>query len=1261
MTFFSFVGNGPAIPVEVLHALDDERLVLFCGAGVSMPDLPSFMRLTQEAFIDARIELDGQSLPINPAIKDAFCNQEYDKSLDILEREEQRSSGHLRRFVRKRLTGDIAPGCSTDLHDALLELARLRPSSNGTPRGYRLVTTNFDDRFERAQPDIARWIRAAPLLARPSPHSHRHITFLHGRIETEAEPQDPDCRTLDLTRADIGDAYLRDGYAARFALELFAEFTVLFVGYGLNDPAMRYLMDAFAAERDRGGRFREAYAFASDEGQPERQKALWRSKSVVPILYRTTEGRNPHAVLAQTIIEWARRRRAGLDGHREVFRQALRPFQPGNDDSDPENHLANLAWTLAREDGVAAERFVNYSDDGPVKGAKVRPHLSWLGPLLECTIQVPDVCGRGSRECRLADLAKPSWQLCRWATSGFADANFISWTIRNEALLCGPTEFGKAFRDQVDFAITRSSQPLPEPYVGFWRLVFSIMDQRPSYRLLDVRSIVAPHDGRLGDWQRFSLQHLLAPRLAWPEVAWRHIDIDGFEVGNAARQIRDLATFEVQLGSRHTFLLLLPMLRDRSKLSTAGLIGIADELTTILAATFDLGRALGDFFAIGYSHVDCPDVSSAGAEDTADDWTKLTGLLMEAFGSALREAPLAAVGLSHRWLAIWARHKHTLFSRLWLCAAAEPSVVGVEDVLAVLRSSPELLWSGETTAEILHLLTARAVELTAKLKPSILDQIVSGPPASGRGDGGPEGAELVRNSVAERLQALWDGNAELSDEFRALLSAWKAEIQRPEGTRPEQLPVERLISSPTSIIVAQIKDRIDGDGLISDEKAADDLLAILRDQPSRSAEILGVLAEANDVRSSIWQNLIHTLRRSPDGHPEIIPVLISLLEQHTAISLAANAALADWTLELSNHLIDDQLFWRAFKVAADVSSGGSSLIGDEGTLVGAMNSPCGDLAEAILRRRWKAGASIGQGLDEPYRAALDQLIQREGDCGGYARLICMPWLVSLTWLDPAWTKAGLIDHMRLNSAERSHAIGLWKAYLHKPRMSKSLLDWLKQDFLELLGLRSELGEEAFDRACGLFADIVTAEAGAFTNGETRSALYKMGPAGAGHLLDRFGVRLGHSENPLGLWTTILGPWIEAHWPRTAAFQDIEIKSEGVGLLLKSREAFPAVLITLEHCLLLREIGNPSLALYELRHRNEQAQSLRGEFYDYVGRHPGDVCRWLALALPRELKTVGDRTWLREILHRIPEPSLDTAEHRRWGLLWERTGQSPRDG
>jgi hypothetical protein len=256
MTARQFVRHGPAIPAEVLRALDEDRLVLFCGAGISMgTGLPGFRDLVSDVYKACHTSLETAALV-------AFDREEYDKALDILENAEGENRGSMRRAVMRRLLQAPEGDTGLSLHRALLSLAE-RKGRPGERGGHRLVTTNFDDRFELTGRLPPAEIEQGPAVRRPRPNTLRKVTYLHGRIERELPEPERELSDLVLTSADFGSAYLHDGWAARFVVELFREFTVLFVGYGLNDPVMRYLVDAFASEKRSGGRFEMPFALAS--------------------------------------------------------------------------------------------------------------------------------------------------------------------------------------------------------------------------------------------------------------------------------------------------------------------------------------------------------------------------------------------------------------------------------------------------------------------------------------------------------------------------------------------------------------------------------------------------------------------------------------------------------------------------------------------------------------------------------------------------------------------------------------------------------------------------------------------------------------------------------------------------------------------------------------------------------------------------------------------------------------------------------------
>ena len=204
---------------RVLDALRDDQLIVFAGAGVSMgppSNLASFWKLTCD------IAQGTGHTPSGPL--DRFLGQLH----------------HCKVAVHERAAQLLSPAGSAPnaLHHDLLRLFR-------TADRVRLVTTNFDLHLETAAnalfgavPEVYR----APAL--PLGYDFSGIVHVHGAL--------PRARDLVLTDADFGRAYLTDGWARRFLLDVFRQYTVLFVGYSHDDVVMNYLARALPADNVAG-------------------------------------------------------------------------------------------------------------------------------------------------------------------------------------------------------------------------------------------------------------------------------------------------------------------------------------------------------------------------------------------------------------------------------------------------------------------------------------------------------------------------------------------------------------------------------------------------------------------------------------------------------------------------------------------------------------------------------------------------------------------------------------------------------------------------------------------------------------------------------------------------------------------------------------------------------------------------------------------------------------------------------------------------
>ena len=273
-------GADVDFPEGLLAALRDGRLVVFAGAGVSMGTpacLPSFRELARRVAAGATI-----------AIGDSEAE---DRLLGRLEA----SGAEVHRIAARLLQSDgLQP---TKLHRNLLRLY-------AKAEDVRIVTTNFDTLFEQAFAEVfntAPRVINAPDL--PLARRLQGIVHIHGTV---CEPSE-----MVLTDRDFGRAYLTEsaGWARRFLVDLFSNYTVLFVGYSHNDTIMNYLTPALLRDNDR------RYALIGNKSDaPER----WKNLGIAPVIFHQ-DNKDNFSKLEQAIASLGRHiQRRILDWRSEI-------------------------------------------------------------------------------------------------------------------------------------------------------------------------------------------------------------------------------------------------------------------------------------------------------------------------------------------------------------------------------------------------------------------------------------------------------------------------------------------------------------------------------------------------------------------------------------------------------------------------------------------------------------------------------------------------------------------------------------------------------------------------------------------------------------------------------------------------------------------------------------------------------------------------------------------------------------------------------
>ena len=272
---------GVDFPEPLLNALKDGRVVVFAGAGVSMgppAGLPDFLRLAEQV-----AEGTGQSIG-DEETEDRFLGRLKDLGTDV----HQRAAEILRR-------NDPEP---TALQMNLLRFFR-------EPGTARAVTSNFDELFERAAlGQFGSQIRVFQAPALPLGNRFHGIVHLHGSVN---EPEE-----MVLTHRDFGRAYLTesDGWARRFLVDLFTNYTVLFVGYSHNDTIMSYLTPSLPPD---GGQQR--FALIGDQSD---DPSRWRRIGIEPVAFHQVHANDFSGLDAAVAGLSSFLQRGVLDWQREI-------------------------------------------------------------------------------------------------------------------------------------------------------------------------------------------------------------------------------------------------------------------------------------------------------------------------------------------------------------------------------------------------------------------------------------------------------------------------------------------------------------------------------------------------------------------------------------------------------------------------------------------------------------------------------------------------------------------------------------------------------------------------------------------------------------------------------------------------------------------------------------------------------------------------------------------------------------------------------
>lgn len=1199
-----FITHGPEIPDALLQAHEEGRVVFFCGAGISFPaGLKGFDWLVDEIY---RLCGTGRKR----LEEKAFQSRQFDTTLNLLE--DRLPGGRPGLAMRKSLAKALKPNLrkkgAIDTHSALLTLGLDRDGA------LRLVTTNFDRVFHTAAKRTGQAFQAyaAPMLPIPKNSRWNGLVYLHGLLLGKAD--DTALSRLVVTSGDFGLAYLTERWAARFVSELFRNYMVCFVGYGINDPVLRYMMDALAADRMLGEFTPQAWAFGDYlPGHEVEVAEEWEAKGVTPILYSNPAG--THSALHETLKAWAAIYRDGVFGKEQiVVRHALaRPSVSTKQD----DFVGRMLWALSHKSGLPAKRF---ADHNPV------PPLDWLlEAFSDERFQHGDLARFGvpprdevDTKLRFSLIRRPTpydraplmllasggitdsqwddvmFHLARWLVRHLDDPGLVIWIAERGGQLHDRwprlieyelDRFDSLEREgktsELDEICLNAPKAIPGPLMRtLWRLLLSGRVKSPWHDLDLYRWKGCLRREGLSTTLRLELRELLAPKVVLKKpFRWSEEDSDS-DVEPA--RIKQLVDWELVLAADHVS----SALRDLSDEHwTSALPLLLEDFQQLLRDALDLLCELGEADdRSDRSHWDLPSITPHWQNRGFRDWVSLIELLRDAWVVVRANDSARATRIAQSWFDL----PYSTFKRLALFAASQDACILTEQwVEWLLTEEAWWLWSTDTGREVFRLLVLQGRHLDGATQERLEAAILAGPPRamyrddlesvqwqellarsvwlhlsklnkSGLALGSPAATRLAEISIA---YPQWQLAANESDEF----SHWMSGTGDPDYEDSRYVDIaprkrHELVQWLTQPMPERRPFYEDTWRDVCRTRFFHSLSALCelaRDDvwpTGRWREALQTWAEEGIVLRS-WRYAAPLVQTIPDAVLQEIAHGVTWWMEAASKSINLHEGIL---MELCHRVL-----------ALPLEAGPDSRINRNGVDIydpigSAINHPVGHVTQALINLWFKQDPNDNDLLPADIKPIFTSLCDVQVDRFRHGRVLLGSRLITLFRVDPSWTEQHLLPLFCWS--HRIEATAVWEGFLWSPRLYLPLMTAFKSQFLDCANHYADLGEHRQQFAAFLtYAALGPTEE--YTLDEFRSAIGALPREGLEESAQALSQALeGAADQREDYWKNRVQPFWQQIWPKSRDLATPRIAESLARLVIAARGEFPAALVAVQHWL-----------------------------------------------------------------------------------------------
>jgi hypothetical protein len=954
--------------------------------------------------------------------------------------------------------------------------------------------------------------------------------------------------SLVATSGDFGLAYLIERWAARFVSELFRNYTVCFVGYSINDPILRYMMDALAADSLMGESTPVAYAFGNySRGKKGQTETEWATKNVVPILYKN-HGR--HYYLHETLHAWANSYRDGVNGKSSIV--ARHAYHKPKGSTAQDDFVKRMLWALSDQTGLPAKHF---SQLDPV------PPIEWLEEFSNKRFGIDDLPRFGvpkselfntshNTEFKFSLISRPApshlaphmslvelnggqgsaWdrvmnELAKWLAKHLERTEALFWVVGQGSNLSPHFEF------QLKRAL-ENAKSLSPVMRKLWEFIVSGYARSRHY-----------NSGLNGWVDRFKkygntpiirqeLKNALRPCLKISRPYSFGLD----QSGDRGERISAIANVEVTLASDHVH---SAYERIRKIDQFDGFLPhILTDMSELLSETLDLMcEAEISSALIDYSYIQLRSISDHAQNKDYNDWTLLVTLCRDAWVASAQSNRDTAKAM----LTIWASSKHPVFRRLvFFALAQEPTLVSFDSSISwLLSDNGQWLWAPSTMREVMRLLVSLGPILTDDEMQRLQDAIVAGP-ARARFNHDVNDDEFKHRSDRMRWlrlkKLLSNGGATTGaaqsfiDQVERSYPAWRlAADDRDEfpmwSSNGEEQPVEQ---SPKNVkkLVEWLRNNPSSESAFS----GDNWSERCRDDFRRSFVALLKLASEDEWLPQRWAEALYAW--SSDE-------LISRSWKHTAAAVAimpdenfvdALNAIAWWVSRVSKNVEGHEEHF--FGLIDRIIGIGSATVdaSDEVSINHAINHPVGHAASSLLNWWFSTELEDDQGLPDELKERFAAMCNAENQPLWIGSVILAQQIIPLLRVDQDWTKQYLIPAFEWD-ADATKAAAMWGSFLHAPRIYLPLLEILKSPFLTVPDHIDVLEEQCLTQYARFLTYIALGEASVFSSTELKDVLSKLPAEYLGTVAETlFQALQGAEDQQAEYLKNRIIPFVKRFWP-----------------------------------------------------------------------------------------------------------------------------------